>query len=204
MIAMNITEALDIISRHRTDEVVIATMTAGQLWGQHSRSSRDFIHAAPMGSAPSIGLGLALGRPDLRVIVLDGDGSLRMNLGVVFTVVDQAPPNFVHFVFENGVYGLSGGHPVSVPKRAHALGAVAAAAGYRKVFEFDDTPSLDAAMEAILADAGPTFVSLRVLPGPETQTILQAVRSPAAQERGGREGWMRLSALINERAAPLA
>ena len=54
-----------------------------------------------MGLASSHALGLALGHPDKRVIVLDGDGSLLMNLGSLVTIAAVAPKNLVHFVCEN-------------------------------------------------------------------------------------------------------
>ena len=59
-----------------------------------------------MGLASSHALGLALARPDKRVIVLDGDGSLLMNLGTLVTIGAVAPKNFVHFVGHNGSYSL--------------------------------------------------------------------------------------------------
>jgi len=65
-----------------------------------------------MGLASSHALGLALGRPDKRVIVLDGDGSLLMNLGSLVTIGAAAPPNLYHFVCENGTYEANGGHPI--------------------------------------------------------------------------------------------
>src|SRR5690349_19987290 len=57
-----------------------------------------------MGSASTIGLGIALAQPEPRVIVVDGDGSLLMQLGSLVTIAGAAPANFFHFVFENGVY----------------------------------------------------------------------------------------------------
>ena len=61
-----------------------------------------------MGGASSLGLGLALARPDRRVLVLDGDGSLLMQLGSLATVAGAAPRNLVHLLFKNGVYHTSG------------------------------------------------------------------------------------------------
>ena len=61
-----------------------------------------------MGSASTIGLGIALAQPQRKVIVVDGDGSLLMQLGSLVTIAGAAPANFFHFVFENGVYETSG------------------------------------------------------------------------------------------------
>ena len=57
-----------------------------------------------MGMASSLGLGLALARPDRRVIVCDGDGSLLMNLGALATVGTMRPPNLTVVVWDNGEY----------------------------------------------------------------------------------------------------
>ncbi|MGH2375966.1 MAG: thiamine pyrophosphate-dependent enzyme, partial [bacterium] len=64
----------------------------------------NFYMWGAMGSVSSVGLGLALARPDLRVIVLDGDGSLLMNLGSLATISALRPPNLVHIVFDNRMY----------------------------------------------------------------------------------------------------
>ena len=65
-----------------------------------------------MGLASSHGLGLALAQPSRRVIVLDGDGSLLMNLGTLVTIGKVAPQNLCHLVFQNGTYEANGGHPI--------------------------------------------------------------------------------------------
>src|SRR5215471_1083440 len=55
-----------------------------------------------MGSASTIALGIALAQPERRVIIVDGDGSLLMQLGSLVTIAGAAAPNLFHFVFENG------------------------------------------------------------------------------------------------------
>src|SRR5262249_58236378 len=86
-----------------------------------------------MGLASSIGLGLAMARPDLRVFVLDGDGSLLMNLGSLATIGWVRPENLVIVVWDNGEYGTTGGqqtataHGADLQAAARALGAAATA-----------------------------------------------------------------------------
>ena len=70
-----------------------------------------------MGSASSIALGIALAQPSRKVIVMDGDGSLLMQLGSLVTIAGAAPENLYHFVFENGVYATSGGQPLPAEGR---------------------------------------------------------------------------------------
>src|SRR5438552_15420480 len=64
-----------------------------------------------MGMASSIGLGLAIARPDLRVIVLDGDGSILMNLGSFATEVTSGVTNLVHVIWDNGGWEIHGAQP---------------------------------------------------------------------------------------------
>ena len=74
-------ECLEVLARHRTDEIVVAVYKAAQEWIFISPSELNYTFTGAMGQGSSHALGLALGRPDRRVVVLDGDGSLLMNLG---------------------------------------------------------------------------------------------------------------------------
>src|SRR5262245_61445202 len=69
----------------------------------------NFYTWGSMGLASSIGLGLAMARPDLRTFVLDGDGSLLMNLGSLATIGWVKPQNLVLIVWDNQLYGTTGG-----------------------------------------------------------------------------------------------
>jgi len=73
----------------------------------------NFYTWGSMGLASSIGLGLAMARPDLRVFVLDGDGSLLMNLGSLATIGWVRAENLVVIVWDNGEYATTGGQPGS-------------------------------------------------------------------------------------------
>jgi thiamine pyrophosphate-dependent acetolactate synthase large subunit-like protein len=106
-------EAQRVISGHRNGAVVIATYTTNREWPRVSTNpSLDLLFSGGMGKASSLGLGLALARPDLKIVVLDGDGGLLTNLGSMVTIAHMAPPNLIHFVFENGVYRTTGGQPI--------------------------------------------------------------------------------------------
>src|SRR5438105_14227198 len=90
-----------------------------------------------MGSASTIGLGIALARPERKVIVVDGDGSLLMQLGSLVTIAGAAPANLYHFVFENGVYETSGSQPLPAEGRLD-LAQMARGAGYSVALRFQD------------------------------------------------------------------
>ncbi len=71
----------------------------------------NFYMLGSMGLASSIGLGLALARPERKVIVLDGDGSLLMNLGTLATIAHHAPRNYLLVILDNCCYGSTGSQP---------------------------------------------------------------------------------------------
>src|SRR5918912_65372 len=102
-----------------------------------------------MGLASSLGLGIALSRPELRVVVFDGDGSVLMNLGGLTTLARYRPRNLVHVVFDNESLLWVGGFPTATPTGSDLAG-IAAAAGVphtgtvRSLDEF--TRAFDAAM----------------------------------------------------------
>ena len=96
--------------------------------------------------------------------VLDGDGSLLMNLGTLVTIAEAAPENLIHFVFENGTYEANGAHPIPGAEFVSFAG-IARAAGIPNVHEFSDPDALAEALPGILTAPGPTFVDLKVVPG---------------------------------------
>ena len=156
-------EAQRVISRYRGKAVVVATMSANFEWPQVSTEpGLDLMFSGAMGKASSVGLGLALARPDKKIVVLDGDGSLLMNLGSLVTIANMAPPNLVHFVFENDVYRTTGGQPIPRAGKI-SFTALATAAGYANVHEFDDLKSLESDVETVMDQVGPTFVCLKLL-----------------------------------------
>jgi thiamine pyrophosphate-dependent acetolactate synthase large subunit-like protein len=155
-------EALKIIARHRGKAIVVAATTAGREWGQISTNTDlDLPWLASMGKASSVGLGLALARPETKVLVFDGDGSLVMNLGTLLTISNMAPPNLIHFLFENQIYRTTGGQPIPNAGR-FSFAALARDAGYAHVYEFDELKSFEDKIETIMTQAGPTFVHFKV------------------------------------------
>ena len=89
---------------------------------------RNFYTWGSMGLASSIGLGVALARPGVRVIVLDGDGSLLMNLGSLATIGLLQPKNLLVIVMDNELYATTGGQPTPT---AHGADLAAAARAMR-------------------------------------------------------------------------
>jgi len=157
-------ECLKRLARHHTDQIVVAVYQAAFEWIRIRPHPLNYISTGVMGQASSHGLGFALGRPDKRVIVIDGDGSLLMNLGALVTIAEAAPANLLHLLCENGTYEANGGHPIPGAGRVDFAG-FARDAGYRAAFEFDDLDVFDQALPALLETDGPVFATLEVAPG---------------------------------------
>ena len=157
-------QCLKILARHRKDAIVVAVYTAAQEWVHISPSDLNYTFTGAMGQGSSHALGLALGRPDKTVIVLDGDGSLLMNLGSLVTVAHAGPKNFIHCVCENGTYETNGAVPIPGLGKM-SFTALAKAAGYSKTHEYSDLEAWEREVARILKEEGPVFVDLKVEPG---------------------------------------
>jgi thiamine pyrophosphate-dependent acetolactate synthase large subunit-like protein len=153
-------ECFRILARHVTDEIVIASYSSAVDWNGLGPRLRNYFSVGAMGLASSHGLGLALGRPTQRVLVLDGDGSLLMNLGSLVTIAAAAPKNLVHFVCQNGTYEANGSHPIPNPEVDFA--GMARAAGYAQTHDFSDLAAFTQQIGHVLAQDGPVFATLRV------------------------------------------
>ena len=150
---------LKTLARHRKDEVVVAVYSAAQELIQIAPHPLNYTFTGAMGQGSSHALGLALGRPDKRVIVLDGDGSLLMNLGSLVTIAHAAPANLLHCLCSNGTYETNGSVPI--PNRDKvSFTALAAAAGYRQVHIIADLDEWDRRLPALLLEQGPVFVDI--------------------------------------------
>ena len=122
-------EALQAVYPELERAVVVTIMgaVAAELqWIGHRPNFFYLQHA--MGLASSLGLGIALARPELQVVVLDGDGSLLMNLGGLTTLARYRPRNLVHVVFDNESLLSVGGFPTATATGSD-LAAIARAAG---------------------------------------------------------------------------
>lgn len=140
---------------------LVATMSAQFAFDMLGETDRRIDSVPLMGGAAGLGLGLALARPDLPIIVVDGDSSLLMELGGLVTVAQNRPRRFIHFVSNNGVQfnGLTNiPRPGSEP--ACDFVAMATAAGYQHASRFDHVDALTQALPDLLRQQGASFVDL--------------------------------------------
>jgi sulfopyruvate decarboxylase subunit beta len=132
------------------DRLVVTIMgaCAQELYDLGHRENFFYLQHA-MGLASSIGLGLALHLPEESVVVLDGDGSVLMNLGTFATLARYRPRNLIHIVFDNGSLLSTGGFDSHTTRGITNLAAIARGAGIEHVAAVDDVMGFgEAAIEA--------------------------------------------------------
>lgn len=184
----------------RADDVVITSMGAARDWMVLGAGPLDLpLVPSSMGTAPAIGLGIALAQPERRVIVVNGDGAMLMNLGSLVTITAAAPANFVLILADNGVYEVTGAQPTPGSPGARAdrtsvdfLG-MARAAGFQSVHHWSSVAEWARHVDQVLNTTGPTFVLLDVArvpgavgprsPGPAPARARELRRNLSAGER---------------------
>jgi thiamine pyrophosphate-dependent acetolactate synthase large subunit-like protein len=173
---ISLRDALDAVRAARHDEdVVITTMAASREWMARGPIAPCDLVLVPsaMGQAPSFGLGIALTQPDRRVIVVNGDGSMLMNLGSLVTITALRPARLMLIVYDNGSYEVTGGQPSPgapagrVAKDRVDFATLARASGFSSVFHFSDAQSWQREIAAVMERPGPTFVWLDIVAVPD-------------------------------------
>ena len=155
-------DAIRAIQAQRNDALVVYTMSPVRYWEAVTDApDLDLPIFGGMGKASSVGLGLALAQPDKKVMVMEGDGGLLMNLGTLVTIAGQQPANLIFFAFDDGVYNTTGGQPVPGDGR-HNLAGIARESGIAESYEYDNLEDFATALPDLLRKNGPVFVSLKV------------------------------------------
>ncbi len=122
----------------------------------------NFYMLGSMGLSSSIGLGLAA-TTDKKVVSIDGDGSVLMNLGTLSTIGNYAPANYILFLVDNGAYGSTGDQPTHTSGSTD-LAAIARATGVKSVIEVNGTEAVGA-LETCLTTEGPHVIVAKCEPG---------------------------------------
>jgi sulfopyruvate decarboxylase beta subunit len=120
----------------------------------------NFYMIGSMGVAPAIGLGVALAKPEKKVVVFDGDGNVLMGMGTLATVGALKPKNLIHIVFDNEVYGSTGNQPTL--SRLIRLDQLAKAAGYVNVERAREREDIVYEFKDMLKKDGPSFLLIKV------------------------------------------
>jgi len=148
------------------DQIVVAAYTTAFDWIAIRPNPLNYISSGAMGLTAPHALGFAIGMPDRRILLLDGDGSLLMNLGSLVTIAEAAPRNLIHCVCENGTYEANGGHPIPGREKVDFAG-MARAAGYANCHTFSELGDFETGIGSVLQEEGPVFVDLKFEPGKE-------------------------------------
>jgi len=153
---INRLEATRYLVQQLADEPIIASCGNPKfdLFDAAAERKTNFYMWNSMGMASSIGLGLALAKPDEKVIVLDGDGAILMNLNSLTTAASLAPRNLVHMIWDNEQYQITGGQPTHTHAKAD-LGRIAGGAGFKKVLTVDTLDAYKKALTQALTQSGP-------------------------------------------------
>ncbi|HZU02674.1 MAG TPA: thiamine pyrophosphate-dependent enzyme [Ktedonobacteraceae bacterium] len=162
-------DALRTIYPELEQSIVVTIMgaVAAELYTLGHRHNFFYLEHA-MGLASSMGLGIALSIPEHKVIVIDGDGSLLMNLGTLSTMARYKPGNLLHIVFDNESLLSVGGFPTATSTGTDLAG-IARASGVPQVMEAHTPESLKAAVtEALASNTLTTIVSKVEAVGPKT------------------------------------
>ena len=144
-------------------DLLVITGLGSPTWDCATVMDRDlnFYLRGAMGSASSIGLGLALAQPQRRVLVMTGDAELMMTAGALATIGVQGPKNLSIVVLDNECYGETGMQP-SLTAFGADLGAMAAGAGFKVAETLWDEAALMRALPAILTGDGPALHAVKV------------------------------------------
>lgn len=159
------TDALRVVVAHtpRGDTAVLAStgFCGRELYAIDDRSNHLYM-VGSMGCVVTLALGLALARPDLRVVALDGDGAALMRMGAFATVGAYGPANLLHLLIDNGAHDSTGGQATVSPLISFA--DIAAACGYASSLETDDVSRV-ASWLGEPPVRGPRFARLLTRPG---------------------------------------
>ena len=160
---MNRQEAARALVGALTDQIVVTGLgnVANDIYAAGDRALKFYTRGS-MGTAASIALGLARSRPNDRVVCVEGDGSLLMNLGTLATIGRTAPSNLACFIWDNERFQITGGQATNTRGGSTDLAGVSRACGIPRAELVSELTELEAAVERVLGEAGPSLVVAKV------------------------------------------
>ncbi len=174
---MNYTKAITIITELLQDQLVVC---ANGLISRETFTIRDrvenFYMIGSMGLASSIGLGVALNKPSRKVVILDGDGNLLMNLGSLPMTGSLQPKNLLHIVLDNEVYASTGKQPTI--SNVIELEEVAKSSRFAYVKKVTTSEELKDEVIYTLRNDGPSFLLVKISDSDEKIEIGRVTHSP--------------------------
>jgi len=159
-------DAIGIIAAKEKGSIFVSTtgMASRELYEIRDRNGEphdsDFLTVGSMGHSSQIALGIALNRPERRIVCIDGDGAVIMHMGGMSTISTMAPGNMTHIMINNGVHDSVGGQPTT--SRDIDIHGIAQSMGYKHVFTVETKAELEKALEC---KDGPVFLQVMVRRG---------------------------------------
>jgi phosphonopyruvate decarboxylase len=179
-------EALRLLAASMTEDVIVVGNVGpiSREWNGLRPSEANLLQVN-LGLCAAVGLGLARALPHRKIVLLDGDGNLLMNLAILADAANQAPPNIVHIVLDNGAYEGGGGLP-SVTSLNTSLGEIAKGAGIERSRTVDAMEDFDVATKEALDAPGHWFIAAKVDTGSVPDLPTQTMDGPEAKYRFAR------------------
>ena len=159
-------EAIKDIMKDIEDELVICNIgfPSRELYEIDDRD-KNFYMIGSMGLASSIGFGLALAKPNEDIVVIDGDGSLLMNMGSLVTIFANNPSNLTWIVIDNGAYGSTGNQDTYA--QAIDLVDIAKSVGFKNSYDFNDID-----LKEVIKSDNASFIVYKTEPGNSKAPII--------------------------------
>jgi thiamine pyrophosphate-dependent acetolactate synthase large subunit-like protein len=156
-------ECLEILADVVGDDALVISNVARTSFEWHMvHPSEGNLYTMAMGMVTPVAHGLALALPHRRVVALDGDGGMLLNLGALATIGNTAPPNLLVIIFDNAAYASTGGLPTATAGRTD-LAAVARGAGIDGATRVDNLDDFRHALGTALDAPGPWVIVARVV-----------------------------------------
>jgi sulfopyruvate decarboxylase subunit beta len=158
---LNKHEAIQLVLEHFPQAFIVSTCghISRDLYNIKDRT-QNFYMVGSMGMAAPVALGLSLVQPNKPFIILDGDGSLLMNLGIMSMIGQQCPKNLIHIVLDNGMHESTGGQK-TVPLTN--IKDIATKIGYRLAIEVNSSKN----WPLNISTEGPTLIHIKIDPRSE-------------------------------------
>ncbi|HTN11764.1 MAG TPA: thiamine pyrophosphate-dependent enzyme [Acetobacteraceae bacterium] len=174
MARFDLTQRLVALLKH--EEAVIGGIGNSNfdLWGA-GRRPQNFYMLGSMGLAVPIALGVAIAQPQRRVVALEGDGSILMQLGCLATVANRKQTNLLIVILDNGAYQITGGQPTATGQGADIV-AIARGAGLAQSAWAADEAHYEEMVTQALAEPGPWLIAVRT---DMQKPAIQTTRDPA-------------------------
>lgn len=158
---------LEKLAARRKDEVIITCMGTAKPWEKLSDTDLDFASVdSAMSHAADFALGIAIAKPERRVITLNGDGGMLMCLGTFVTLAQRPCENYTMIIIENGTYEVTGNQKVPGAQLMN-FEAMARGAGLEKVYSIESEAAFEDLLPKLFEEPGPMVCILKVAPGGE-------------------------------------